>query len=316
MEGAMRRTTDEILMRRYFLGNLPQEERVRVEDEYLADAEVFQEFLATENDLIDAYVRGELTKDERQKFEAEYCKSPERREKVEFARTLRQVCILPKEAVPAVPAQTASPWKKAWAAFSVPPRMPQWALAATVVVMVALGSWLMVRNQRLRVDLQQALAGQAELRREEDTLRQRIVELEKSAKDLTHVNEQGTEVAKLETPTGSEVTFKLTPGILRSPGGQQNSLILPPTTSDLWLQLILDRDEHKTYEAVLLTADRKEVLRGKALQSHSIGGIAVVAWHLPAHSIHSGDYVVQLAGKTATGSLEDVESYSFRVLGK
>ena len=142
------------------------------------------------------------------------------------------------------------------------------------------------------------------------------MELENSPKDQTRANQQGTEVAKLETPTGLEVTFKLTPGILRSSGGPQNSLSLPPTTSELWLQLILDRDEHRTCEAVLLTADQKQVLRGKALQSHSIGGIAVVAWRLPARSILSGDYVVQLRGQTATGSLEEVESYSFRVLRK
>jgi len=314
MEGVMRRTTDEIPIRRYLLGDLSHEERLRFEDEYLADAELFEEFLATENDLIDAYVRGELTKDEREKFEAEYCKSPERREKVEFARTLRQVCALPKEAALVVLAQKASPWKKVWAALSVAPRMPQWAAAAAMIV--AWGSWLIVQNRSLRVDLQQALAGQAELRREADTLRQHIVELENSPKDRFHANEQGTEVAKLETPAGSEVTFKLTPGILRSSGGPQNSLNLPPTTSELWLQLILDRDERRTYEAVLLTADRKEIFRGKGLQSHSIGGIAVVAWRLPARSILSGDYVVQLRGRTATGSLEDVESYGFRVLRK
>jgi anti-sigma factor RsiW len=307
----MRKTTDEILMRRYLLGDLPQEERARLEDRYLTDAEVFEEFVAIENDLIDAYVRGELTEGERRKFEAEYFKSPQRRERVEFARALRQVSAL---AMQAVPTQTASLWEKVRAAFSVPHRMPQWALAAAALVMVASGSWLMVQNQRLRVALQQSLAQQAELRREEDTLRQHIAELEGNAKDQTHQNQQGSEVAKLETPMGLEVTFGLTPGVARGSGGPQNTLILPTTASRLRLQLMLDRDEYKTYEGVLLTAERKEVLRGKALQSHSTGGSAAVTWRLPADSIHSGEYIVQLTGQPATGGPEDVESYSFRVV--
>jgi hypothetical protein len=59
-----------------------------------------------------------------------------------------------------------------------------------------------------------------------------------------------------------------------------------------------------------------EVFQGKTLQSQSIDGNTVVGWRVPAHSIHPGDYIVQLTGRTATPSLEDVESYSFRVLRK
>jgi anti-sigma-K factor RskA len=68
----MHRTSDETLMRRYLLGDLPQEERGSIEDRYLADDEVFEALVATENDLIDAYARGGLADDERRKFEAEY----------------------------------------------------------------------------------------------------------------------------------------------------------------------------------------------------------------------------------------------------
>lgn len=309
-EVAMQRTTNEILMRRYLLGDLPQEDRTRLEDQYSANAEVFEEVLATENDLIDSYVRGELTEVERQKFEAEYFKSPQRREKVDFARALSQVSV---SATQAIPAQEISPWTKIWKSFSVQQGMPQWAFAAAAVVVVAGGSWLMVQNHRLRVGLQQALAGQTELRRGQDTLRQHIAELEGNSSDQIH-GKQGPEVAKLETPMAPEVTFRLTPGMARGLGGRQKTLVLPTSASRLQLQLMLDRDEYKSYEAVLLTAERKEVLRGKALQSRSIGGNVVVAWPLPAHSVHSGDYIVQLAGQTANGSLEGVESYSFRVL--
>jgi len=309
----MRRPTDEILIRRYFLGDLPQEERVGVEDRYLADAEVFEEFLAIENDLIDSYVRGELAEDERQRFETEYFKLPLRRERVAFARSLNHISTLANQAVSPL---TASRWKKVRTAISVPRPMPQWALAAAAVIIVASASWLMLQNQRLRVDLQQALARQAELHREEDTLREHIAQLEEGPKDHTQESQQGSEVAKLEMPQGPEVTLRLTPGIARGIGGRQNTLFLSTTASHLRLQLVLDRNEYSIYEAVLMTAERKEVLRGKALQSHSIGDDTVVTWRLPAQSLRSGDYIVQLTGQPATGSPEDVGSYSFRLLQK
>jgi polyhydroxyalkanoate synthesis regulator phasin len=307
-EDPMRRTSNEILMRRYLLGDLPQEERVRFEGEYLADAELFEELASTENDLVDSYVRGELTGGEGRRFELEYFRSPQRREKVEFARALNQVSTLEQQA------GRSSLWNKIGSVFSVQHRMPQWALVAAAIVVLASGSWLMLQNQQLRTGLQQALAGQADLRREKDTLRQQIADIEGNPKDQILENQQGSEVSKLNPPMGSEVTLRLTPGIARGAGDQQKVLFLPPSASSVHLQLILDQDEYKIYEAALLTPEREEVSRGKALQSRSIRGRAVVSWRFPAHSIRSGDYIVQLTGRTAIGSQENVGSYSFRVL--
>ncbi len=302
----MRRTTQETLLRRYLLGDLTQEERDSIEDRYCVDGEMFEALLATESDLIDAYVRGELTDDERQRFEVEYFKSSERRERVEFSRVLKQL----SEAE----GQVFSPWKSAWATLSTPQEMPRWVLAVGIAVIVGSGLWLTVQDQRLRVGLQQALSGQAELRREEDALRQHIAEIEGNAKDMVHEGPQSPEVAELEAPMRPNVTFRLTPGIVRGVGASQRTLLLPSTTSHVLLQLLVDRDEYGLYDAVLLDADGKEILRAKALQSRSINGSAVVDWRLPAASIRSGDYIVQVAGQNPNGSLEDVDSYSFRVL--
>ena len=307
----MRKTNGEILLRRYFLGDLPREDRVRLEDRYLVDVELFEELLAAENDLIDAYVRGELTEDERQQFEVEYLKSPERRDRLDFARALSQLSALDEEALAA---NRRSLWKKMWATLSNRQEIPQWALATAVVMVVASGSWLLVQNRGLQVGLQQALSGQAALRRQEEALRQRIAKFEENPRGQVQENQQGSEVAKLEPPMGLEMTLRLTPGIARSAGMQVKTLVLPTPISQVRLQLMLDRDQYKTYEAVLLTAEQKEVFRGRTLRSHSIGGSTVVAWRIPENVMHEGDYIVQLKGQLATGGLEDLAPYSFRVL--
>jgi hypothetical protein len=203
-----------------------------------------------------------------------------------------------------------------WAAFSVDRSIPHWALAAAALVVLVSASWLVVQNQRLRVGLQQALAGQAELRREEGTFRQHIAELEEKSREQVHDNQHGSEVAQLEAPMGPVMTLRLTPGLARATGEPQKALILPSASPRLRLELMLDQNEYKKYETVLLTAEGREVLRGKAIRSQSINGNILVHWSLPARMIPSGDYVVQLKGQLASGSLEEVESYSFRVLRK
>lgn len=307
----MRKTNDEILLRRYFLGDLPQGVRVRLEDRYLVDVELFEELLAAENDLIDAYVRGELTEAETQQFEMEYLKSPERRDRLDFARALSQVSALGDETLTS---QRGSLWKKIWAALSIRHGIPQWVLAAAVVVIVASGSWLLVLNKRLRDGLEHAQAGQAELRREENALRQQIAESKGTPKDQVHENQQGSDVAKLEPPMGLEMTLRLTPGIARSTGIPPKTLDLSPPISQVRLQLMLDRGDYQTYEAVLLTADGKELSRERELKIQPMGGSTVVALRIPAQSIDAGDYIVRLTGRTADGGDEDVAAYSFRVL--
>jgi hypothetical protein len=82
---------DEILLVRYLLGDLSQEEQVQVEDRAFADPEYLVVLQAVEVDLIDAYVNGELSPEERCGFERQFLASPERRRKVAFARDLARV---------------------------------------------------------------------------------------------------------------------------------------------------------------------------------------------------------------------------------
>ncbi len=308
-EFAMRRTTNEVLMRRYLLGDLPREERGRLEESYLSDAQVFEELTAIQNDLIDAYVRGELEEGERQQFEAEYFRSPQRRQRVEFARALNQVLTAARRAAPAQP---GSLWNRILAAFSLPRTAPRLAFSIAAILLVASISWLTLQNQRLRAGLRQALAAQAELRREQDTLRQHIAELEVSPNRKAPANQAASEVAQIEPPVGPGL--RLYPGVARDAAGGQNTLVLSPTASEFHLQLMLEDAEYQTYEAVLLTSEWKEILRTKNLHSQSISGSVVISWRLPARAIESGDYVVQLIGQTAKGKRDDLESYSFRVL--
>src|ERR1051325_8751589 len=78
------------LITSYLLGELAEEERSRLEEQYFADADLSREVQAVRDDLVDAYVRGRLPRREREGFEKYFMASPRRRERVEFAAALLQ----------------------------------------------------------------------------------------------------------------------------------------------------------------------------------------------------------------------------------
>src|ERR1039457_3514124 len=125
--------TNESLMRKYLLGDLPEEERTRIEDEYFADAERFEELVGVENDLIDSYVRGALSDSERGKFEQYYGNRPQPRARIDFAKALSQAALQEGESIAA---HKASPWRSFQSYFRISRPQLQWALASAAVLLV------------------------------------------------------------------------------------------------------------------------------------------------------------------------------------
>jgi anti-sigma factor RsiW len=155
------RADSEKLMIRYLLGDVPEDEQIRIEERFFTDDEYFEQLLALEDDLIDDYVNGELTDREREQFEEYFLASPTRRQRVEFAKTFMRAGSLPALAEIAMPGEARPepvPWWRNvmvfWRAQSLPRRF---ALAASVVLVLG-GSWLIVDTMRLRNQVEQLQA--------------------------------------------------------------------------------------------------------------------------------------------------------------
>src|SRR5215831_15434923 len=102
---------DEALLIQYLLGELPDAEQNRVEDRAFTDPEYLGVIEAAETDLIDDYVMGRLNNERRVQFERRFLNSPQRRRKVEFARSL---ALVPRPAVtPAVAPAARQPFWQA-----------------------------------------------------------------------------------------------------------------------------------------------------------------------------------------------------------
>lgn len=76
-------------LRLYLLGDLPEERRELIEQQLLIDRDFLEELEVAEDELIDDYLSGELSEQERLQFEATFPSTPERHNKIQIARTLR-----------------------------------------------------------------------------------------------------------------------------------------------------------------------------------------------------------------------------------
>jgi hypothetical protein len=164
-------TQNEARLTRYLLGEMPPAERERLEEEYFADDDAFEQMLIAEDELLDAYATGGLSAAERRRFEERFLRSPGARERVQFARSLADAAADARPAeTPRVvtrrrrlPAFLAAPFGRVGA--------PRLALAIVVLIVAVGVAVLLVRQAGLRDELRQA-------RQEGDVLRMKVAELE------------------------------------------------------------------------------------------------------------------------------------------
>lgn len=63
----------------YLLGELPEEEQLRLEERFFTDDEYYQQLLALEDELLYDYAAGGLSSEQRVKFEQRFLSSPQAR---------------------------------------------------------------------------------------------------------------------------------------------------------------------------------------------------------------------------------------------
>jgi hypothetical protein len=125
-------------LRQYLLGQLAEELREETETQLLEDEDLFEELLIVEDELADDYLSGNLSAEEHTNFEQNFLVTPERIEKLQFARALkRQVAAASPEEIPT---------SNFWPALKGRP-FTVLGVTALLLIAVVAGLW-MVRDQR------------------------------------------------------------------------------------------------------------------------------------------------------------------------
>ena len=259
----------------YLLGQLDQTSLTQIEQELLTSATLYDEILLAEDELTDQYLANELSEEERRSFETHFLSTPERLQKLRFARTFRRyvgdAAESLQDATPASVEPTAAPFKpiakKGGLLSFLPIQNPvaAYALAAAVVIGFIGISWIAFNSLR-------------------------------------------------PTPRGSGklLIVSLTPGLTRE-NGEIKSITIAPETESVQLNLELPATEFPGYQAELLTGERESLLVKADLRPESVDGKRFINFTIPAELLKRNDYRVRLSGRTAAGTYEPLSSYTFRV---
>ena len=135
---------EQEVIRQYLLGLLPPERLPQLEERLLSDSVLYEELLIAEDELIDQYCTNELSEAERKSFETRFLLTPERQQKIRFARTLKKY-VATVEPRKLAPEPRPAPVK--FFSFLRNPIVAS-SLAAAVLLLIVGSSWVFVRNWR------------------------------------------------------------------------------------------------------------------------------------------------------------------------
>lgn len=138
--------TDEVL-RQYLLGQLSEPDRESVERQFVDDEEYFDRLLAVEDDLFDEYVSGELSPEENTLFEQNLLATPKQRQKLQQARYLQQAMQARGQSPLPMGEKFFLP-QGSWRGFFKSSRIPVWAGALALLLLLALGIWFVIRERQ------------------------------------------------------------------------------------------------------------------------------------------------------------------------
>ncbi|MBI1745932.1 MAG: hypothetical protein HYR55_05000 [Acidobacteria bacterium] len=305
---------------RYLLGDLSDVEKASLDDRLMLDEEWFDRFLAMETELIDQYVRDELSPTEREKFEKIFLSVPHRRRQLESAKVVLKV-LNEKSAAGAPTVHAPGAWRARRPAIG-------WSLAAAaVLVVVAGGSWLMVKNQKLTTQVERLQTEQQSQQRQEQERQQKFEQQRARSDELAEQLRRGQDrLVQLEqrgktpSPQPLILSFALSPTInlRRDPSSDRGAipkLSILPDAHQIELQLELADDEAYQSYRVELRSVEKVVIWSRNWRSTRVAepGPAVVL-RLPSRLFRRGYYILTLNGARADRRLEPVGDYHFEVV--
>jgi hypothetical protein len=274
-------TISDAVLREFLLGGLDDDERDRIESQFLTDSEARERVLAAEQDLIEEYLEDSLTEADRERFTSLYARTSEQRRKLRITRSIKSWAS-GQAALPQTIPVTVSSWARLRNWLRLKPAVVPIAvvlLIALVIVAVWLNGRIEHRNTVLAIEQELAqLNSPASLR---ETPPQTVpLQLSPGA---TRSGEQAKEIS-----TGDEVSFV--------------DLILPWSKTELYPK----------YQAQLSSVDGDESYTIPNLQPQTDED-HVIRLRLPTRLLKRGHYKIELRGIEPGGSLGSSEEYVFSV---
>jgi hypothetical protein len=321
---------------RYLLGDLSEDEKIRMEEGYFSDDSSFEEIELAEDELIDSYVRNQLSPEEQRQFKVKLLGSLRLRERVNFASALAEKAdsyLSPEakhsiERMRSFSSALAKPRTRWWVGFFA--QQPAWGMAMAAIIIVAsvilVFSWLRLQDQsgRLAAERGELQRQRQELEKQSGEQRAKTDQLSaelQSARDQ-HAEDQrlleesqraSNDSTNRRSSLSTFATLLLMPGLSRG-GGDKSQLTIGTQTTAARIQLVLESDDYPTYTAEIKTADAKVIFRKQNLKPYKMRSGSHLLLSVPAQLLRPNDYVIHVDGINSAGQIDSVSDYAFRVV--
>lgn len=317
------------------LGRLELTRQEELEHRLLTDDEFLEEVLIAEDELIDDFLGNKLSPDDQESFQRFFLSSPNRKEKLKFAKTFKE--YVNSTSSPPSLSEREVDQKLSWfQSIILPLRSRKMATAfslACALLFAVLAGLLFVRERNLKAELERLRAEKSQSIRPLDpqegkeTQRKLAFEAERNTQleaELKAARQKEEDfkrhIARLETEkrspgprTTSGTSFLasvLAMGATRSSDGGLQEIRVPDGYGVINIPLRLPSGEDGRYRATL-TFDGKSIHVRGDLPPKEINGQRVVLFDVPAKILTPGEYRIRLS--RATGDRKHVGSYDFRI---
>jgi hypothetical protein len=286
----------------------------------MTDTSTFEEIQIAEDELIDDYLNGILSPRENEIFESFFLAAAERRQKLEFARSLKHyIASMPLKEHPSWIAslmESLAFWQ--WQNPSL-----AWSMAAAFLLLLMVGgSWSIIRfrqglSSKDAEALQQQLAQlQTHNSHLSDVLKQEQEQRNQLARELAMIKTgEKKELPQPGTVSPALLSFALLPGLVREMEGPKR-LMIPAGTQLVRFQLQLGENEYPKYRAILQTMENEEIWMQTWPRTGPSGEMLGSRLIVPAALLTKGDYILKLAGINGNGNWEEIGKYYFRVVAQ
>jgi len=320
---------EDLLLKRFLLGELPEGERGEVEERLFSDPEYFRLFRAAEEELTDEYIYGDLDAAERERFERYFLTTPERRESLRVARALKQYIARNAPAAElapaagldaaATPADTQAradavhvlrPEKKSFFDFLRAPAL-RFSLAAAAILIVALGLWLLTRtalrdkpDPTLQANTSDPSPTPAQVAQATPEQGNRVPVIETTPTPAGNSNGDAVKDGGVKPPKPPRQThsrlyaFLILPGgkVRDDGGGQQNEVSLPADAGVVKLRIPLIADSGRGRYRVTMRTDAGKRVKSWANLKPARGETGrIVSVNVPASTLTQQNYRLVLA---------------------
>jgi hypothetical protein len=292
---------EQLVIRRYLLGDLDEERRQQVEERLFTSPAFKTQLQIAEDELVEDYLAGRLSASARDVFRRRFLLIREQKQRIELISALR--AYADKQPPLSIPAAASGSRTRYYGGSRLPVFLAgspsRSMLTAAVIIVILVGGAMGLLRYLSKTSMNPA-----------DLSRRQEIELE-----VRRLNPPSGQPfpPELATPAAHISSVTLNPNTVTRSGGELAKVEISDSVTIMQFRLKLPLDGYDSYRLTLYTSEGAELLGHDGLTPQSLNGIKDLIFNLPSSALPPGDYQFRLSGRRNANRFEEVADYNLRV---